>query len=157
MGVRIPRSSSRGFTLIELLTVLLIIAILLAVAVPLLLRSRIAANEAGAIGGMRVLQGAMEQFRVENKRYGTMAELRASNLVSVEMATGTKSGYRFEIVVDASNWTAIFHAEALPENYKSTGISSFYVDESGVIRSRDTGGNAAAPRVDAETWTEIGD
>ncbi|MEK7866848.1 MAG: type II secretion system protein [Planctomycetota bacterium] len=157
MGVRIPRSSSRGFTLIELLTVLLIIAILLAVAVPFMLRSRIAANEAAAIGAVRVLQGAEEQFRVENKRYGTVPEMGATDLLTGDMASGNKTGYVFTAFVDPSNWTAVFYAEGVPEVYNRTGISSYYVDESGVIRSRDTGGNALAPRADAETWTEVGD
>ncbi len=157
MGVRIPRGSTRGFTLIELLTVLLIIAILLAVAIPMLIRSRIAANEAAAIGAVRVLQGAMEQFRVENKRYGTILEMGASNLLTGDMASGTKSSYKFEVFVDPVNWTAVFHAEGVPEVYNRTGTNSYYVDESGVIRFRDTGGNAVAPRADAETWTEVGD
>ena len=157
MGVRIPRGSRRGFTLIELLTVLLIIAILLAVAVPLLLRSRVAANEAAAIGAIRVLQGAAEQFRVENKRYGTLAEMNATNLLTGGLGTGNKSDYVFEVWVDPATWTAVFHAEGVPETYRSTGMNSFYIDESGVIRFRDTGGNATVPRADAELWSEIGD
>ncbi len=157
MGVLAPRRSHRGFTLIELMVVLLIIAILLAVAVPLLLRSRVAAHEAAAIGGMRVLQGALEQYRVENKRYGTLAELRATGLLAADLGAGNKDEYNFEVFVDPLTYTAIFHTEAVPETYKSSGINSFYVDESGVIRFRDTGGNAWAPRADAETWSAIGD
>lgn len=157
MGAVVSRRSSRGFTLIELLTVLLIIAILLAVAVPLLLRSRVAANEAAAIGALRTIQGAAEQFRVENKRYGTLAEMRASQLLSVDLGAGEKGEYLYEVWVDPATWSAIFHAEGVPQTYRSSGINSFYVDESGVIRFRDTGGNAFAPRADAELWAEIGD
>lgn len=156
MGVPVPRRGQRAFTLIELLTVLVIIAILLAVAVPLLLRSRIAAHESAAVGAMRLLSTSEEQYRVENKRYGTLAEMAAATVVPRDLGQGEKSSYLFDAFADPATWGAQYYAEGVPEGYKSVGINSFYVDESGVIRFRDTGGNAYAPRADAETWTEIG-
>jgi type IV pilus assembly protein PilA len=48
----------KGFTLIELMIVVAISAIIAAIAIPSLLRSRIQSNESAAIGTLKAIVGA---------------------------------------------------------------------------------------------------
>jgi type IV pilus assembly protein PilA len=51
-----------GFSLIELLIVVAIILIIAAIAIPNLLRSRMAANEASAVGSIRTINTASIEY-----------------------------------------------------------------------------------------------
>jgi prepilin-type N-terminal cleavage/methylation domain-containing protein len=126
----------KGFTLIELMIVVAIIAIIAAIAIPNLLRSRIAANEAAAIGALRTLSSAQENYRNNSGTnvYGTLALLSGATPPYIDSALGSgiSRGYTVAIVgtPDANSWAAT----ALPNAVGTTGNRGFFIDQSGVIR-----------------------
>ncbi len=63
------RFHKRGFSLIELLLVVAIILVLTAIGTPFLLKSLQQAHNAAAMGYLRELQRAQEQYRLQNNEY----------------------------------------------------------------------------------------
>jgi len=149
----------RGFSLIELLIVVAIILIIAAIAIPNLLRSRIAANQASAVGSLRTINTAEITYAAT---YGTgfsysLAYLQppagnnnvnatASGLIDSVLAKGTKSGYSFTYVPGPSDSTGRidpYSVTAQPIT-SSTGTNYYYTDNSGVIRQNSTTTAAAS-------------
>ena len=130
-----------GFSLIELLIVVAIIGIIAAIAIPNLLASKRAANEASAIGTLRTITGGQAVYSVTKGGgdFGTLPNLMGEGLVdSVLGGAGNKSGYTFVATPMAASTTAAarFDATAVPHAFgpvAGTGTRSFYTNESGVI------------------------
>jgi prepilin-type N-terminal cleavage/methylation domain-containing protein len=147
------RNKQKGFSLIELLIVVAIILIIAAIAIPNLLRSRMAANEASAVGSLRTINTACVTY---SSTYGTGFPAALTNLAgpapataanadlidnTLALAPNTKSGYVFTYAPGAPVGGTIntYTLNANPANPGTTGQRGFFTDESGVIRADPTG------------------
>jgi prepilin-type N-terminal cleavage/methylation domain-containing protein len=85
----------QGFSLVELLIVVAIIAIIAAIAVPSLLTSRQAANEAGAIQGCRTLGSAEIAYSATNNQNYTDISTLVANSFLDSRFTSKVNGYSY--------------------------------------------------------------
>jgi len=156
----------KGFSLIELLIVVAIILIIAAIAIPNLLRSRMAANEASAVGSLRTINTAEVTYASTYPVYGftdlatlgnatlpagpTQAGLLDPVLGCTAGTTGgacPKSGYNLSVTVAINSGgtgapASVYSSQAYAQTQGTTGLRSFYSDGSGVIRYRTDGTSA---------------
>jgi type II secretory pathway pseudopilin PulG len=131
--------STRGFTAIELLVVVISIAIIDAVLTPALQTARVTANESDAILGLREVSRAQHDFHEQHGSYApTLQDLIAAGLLKLPLdGKGKLQGYDFNVATSQGS-PGRFEASAQPEvttGIVRTGDRSFFVDETGVIRS----------------------
>ena len=149
-------SKQNGFSLIELLIVVAIILMIAAIAIPNLLRSKMAANESSAVSSMRIITTAETTYASTwGNGYSTSldnlggpspcAPATAAMACIIEPLLSvnpyTKSGYTFAAVGN-NNVSGInngFEANATPVVVDVTGKRAFCSDQTGVIRFNTSG------------------
>ena len=149
----------RGATVVEVLAAVSILLALGAVAADWIWQARVRRNEAAAVASLRIICTA-EQIYFRTYDVGYSETLRAlgppdsgassalaAGLVSARLASGNSNGYQFiyapgtVVTVSAGNAPVkkrvrpvVYSLTALPVRPKLSGVRSYYIDESGLIR-----------------------
>ena len=156
-----------GFSLIELLIVVAIILIIVAIAIPDMLKARMAANQASAVASLRTINSAEVAYAsTYNTGYsatlaqldgiGPVATIANAELIDDVLGAGQKSTYTFLYVScpaapgpntgamanGACAFVSFYQVSANPPAGIGAG-NFYYTDPSGVIRQNST--TAAGP------------
>jgi type IV pilus assembly protein PilA len=149
----------KGFSLIELLIVVAIILIIAAIAIPNLLRARIAANESSAVASIRTLNTAQISYNSAYPTIGFAGTLSALSgtcdastpptstgacLIDTQLSSGTKSGYSFQMTGVSGTPASTYQAIGTPISANTTGVRSFCSIADAVVRYSSTALSACA-------------
>jgi type IV pilus assembly protein PilA len=145
----------KGFSLIELMIVVAIIMIIAAIAIPSLIRSRMAANESSAVSSLRIINSAQVNYSVLYPNVGyadTLAKLGPGNppdqthadiidgLLGCTSQPCGKSGYQFQITNPTGTPVNGYEVTAVPAQLGKSGNRGFCSSQLIVIMQDPAGG-----------------
>jgi hypothetical protein len=123
-----------------------VILIMAAIAIPNLLRARMAANESSALASVRTLLAAEVTFAAAHPDAGftcRLSDLAGAEMIDEKLASGQKNGYGFELLdcsaSAASGANDKYRVNAYPLTPYRTGTRSFCAAESAEIKADPTG------------------
>ena len=138
----------KGFSLIELLIVVSIILIIAAIAIPNLLRARIAANESSAVASIRTLNTGQISYYSAYPTVGfagTLGALAGTScapptsagacLIDTQLASGSKSGYSFALSGVSGTPASTYQVIATPLAVNQSGTRYFCSFADAVVRA----------------------
>jgi prepilin-type N-terminal cleavage/methylation domain-containing protein len=163
----------KGFSLIELLIVVAIILIIAAIAIPNLLRARIAANESSGAASVRTIDTAEISYTTSYPAQGYSATLVALGpgganaacpgaasgsacIIDGLLAAGTKSGYRVTYTALGAVPVADFVVSNDPTTVQTTGVKGFCSTSDNVVRFKTPGPTTAVAAATCQALTAIG-
>jgi prepilin-type N-terminal cleavage/methylation domain-containing protein len=148
--MHIKQNANRGFSLIELLIVVAIILIIAAIAIPNLLRSRMAANQAAAVATLRNINNSQATYISQFSQIGyadTFVKLGPGNpcdsthaclvdeVIGCAAQPCTKSGYEYFIASSSGAAPFIdYQTTSTPAGWNSTGLENYCSMTDGVLR-----------------------
>jgi hypothetical protein len=124
------------------------VLLLFAIGTPNLLRSRMAANEASAVGSIRTINVSAATYFSSYGHYPPslknlgpsptgVASENGADLIDGTLAQGLKSGYLFSY--HANSGASGYRVAALPVDSSKSGVRRFFSDQSGLIRAEPGG------------------
>lgn len=134
MFARPPKKLSAGFTIVELITVVLVIGIICAIAIPNLLSVRRTAQESSGAAIVKSLikaEGMYFSSHGNQSSYGTLNDLVTHNCIDAGLLTEARNYYTFQVNLTSP---ITYNITATPGAELANQMRHFYGDETGIVR-----------------------